>query len=88
MIDYSHVQADRDQLVRERVSAEGREFAMRGALSDLRVTAAAWVSYKAADGWRYGPFKDPVAKTHPCMVPYDKLPPEQRVKDASTSATR
>lgn len=40
-----------------------------------------WLATKAADGWRYGPVKDPEAKTHPCFVPYDQLPPDQRAKD-------
>jgi hypothetical protein len=41
----------------------------------------AWASHKLADGWRFGPVKDPAAKTHPCLVPYAALPVEQRVKD-------
>ena len=42
---------------------------------------ANWLSHKEADGWAYGPKKDPALKQHPCMVPYDQLPAEQRVKD-------
>lgn len=41
----------------------------------------AWVADKEADGWVYGETKDPEKKTHPCMVSYDQLPPEQRAKD-------
>lgn len=41
----------------------------------------AWLADKEADGWVYGPVKDPGKKEHPCMVPYDKLPIEQRIKD-------
>ena len=33
-----------------------------------------WLAQKKADGWVYGKKKDPEAKTHPCMVPYDQLP--------------
>ncbi|MNW54352.1 RyR domain protein [compost metagenome] len=40
-----------------------------------------WMREKAADGWVYGPVKDPEKKEHPCMVPYDQLPLEQRTKD-------
>lgn len=40
-----------------------------------------WVRYKAAQGWQYGPMKDPVKLTHPCMVPYADLPEEERRKD-------
>lgn len=40
-----------------------------------------WLRSKRADGWVYGPVKDTIAKTHPCLVPYDELPFENRVKD-------
>lgn len=40
-----------------------------------------WLAEKAATGWKYGPVKDPEAKEHPCFVPYDELPVEQRAKD-------
>lgn len=29
----------------------------------------------------YGEVKDGEAKTHPCLVPYEQLPPAQRLKD-------
>lgn len=41
-----------------------------------------WTKQKVADGWTYGDVKDPEAKTHPCLVPYDKLPASQQTKDA------
>lgn len=42
---------------------------------------AAWMEHKASEGWVHGDVKDFEKKTHPCMVPYDQLPGEQRVKD-------
>ena len=36
---------------------------------------------KIADGWVYGKIKDAELKTHPCCVPYEQLPVEQRAKD-------
>lgn len=42
----------------------------------------AWMDYRRDEGWVYGAVKDPVAKTHPCMVPYNQLDPYQRSKDA------
>jgi len=41
----------------------------------------AWLAEKEANGWTYGEVKDTLAKTHPCFVPYDELPPEQKAKD-------
>lgn len=40
-----------------------------------------WLAQKRADGWIYGPVKDPERKQHPCFVPYDELPPAQKAKD-------
>lgn len=63
-----------------------RESARRGVSVALAgVTAeeqhAAWARDKVADGWTYGPTKDVATKTHPCLVPYDRLPAAQRRKD-------
>ncbi|MGB0718229.1 MAG: RyR domain-containing protein [Alphaproteobacteria bacterium] len=41
-----------------------------------------WFDQKEKDGWRYGKYKDEQKKTHPCMVAYAALPPEQQLKDA------
>lgn len=41
----------------------------------------AWLEHKRAEGWTYGPLKDPVKKEHPCFVPYADLPAEQKAKD-------
>lgn len=40
-----------------------------------------WLAEKEADGWKYGPVKDPAKKEHPCFVQFDQLPPEQQAKD-------
>jgi hypothetical protein len=41
----------------------------------------AWLEHKRAEGWTYGPIKDPEKKEHPCFVPYADLPQAQKVKD-------
>ena len=40
-----------------------------------------WMAQKVADGWVYGALKDPVAKTHYCIVPFHQLSKEQQAKD-------
>jgi len=40
-----------------------------------------WVAAKQQAGWRRGPQKDDDAKTHPCLVSYAELPPEEQEKD-------
>lgn len=58
---------------------EGVRLALTGATPAHLHTA--WCDAKVRDGWAYGSVKDAEAKTHPCLVPYDDLPDEQRVKD-------
>lgn len=40
-----------------------------------------WMAEKLEAGWRYGPVKNAETKEHPCIVPYEELPVEQRAKD-------
>lgn len=47
----------------------------------------AWLAQKTREGWKYGKVKDIDAKEHPCFMPYDKLPPDQKAKDYIFKAT-
>jgi hypothetical protein len=49
-------------------------------------THDAWVRDKTASGWTYGPVKDADKKTHPCLVSFGELPPEQQAKDVLARA--
>ncbi len=40
-----------------------------------------WLKEKVADGWKWGQVKDADKKEHPCFVPYEGLPAEQKSKD-------
>jgi len=40
-----------------------------------------WLKQKQDEGWKYGPVKNPDTKEHPCFVPYNELPVEQRSKN-------
>lgn len=40
-----------------------------------------WLKQKEGEGWKYGPVKDAEKKEHPCYVPYEQLPTEQKSKD-------
>jgi hypothetical protein len=66
--------------------AEMRESAVEGVRQVRRGCTPrqlheSWVVTKREQGWVYGPEKDPAAKMHPCMVPYDDLPQTQKDKD-------
>lgn len=59
----------------------GVEFHINNPNSPPSASHESWLKEKAADGWKFGPVKDPAKKEHPCFVPYDQLPEEQRAKD-------
>ena len=40
-----------------------------------------WVKNKKKNGWKLGEVKDIDKKTHPDLVPFDKLPKEEQAKD-------
>jgi hypothetical protein len=40
-----------------------------------------WLKQKTEEGWKYGIVKNPETKEHPCFVPYEELPTEQKSKD-------
>ena len=41
----------------------------------------AWMREKVESGWRHGEVKDPEARTHPSLVPFEQLKPEEQAKD-------
>lgn len=44
-----------------------------------------WAQTRIAQGWTYGPERDDAKKKHPCLVPYEQLPEEEKVYDRNTS---
>lgn len=44
-----------------------------------------WAATRIAQGWTYGPQRDDSQKKHPCLVPYEELPDEEKVYDRQTS---
>lgn len=44
-----------------------------------------WAKERIAEGWRYGPTRDDIAKTTPCLVPYGELPEVEKEYDRKTA---
>ena len=44
-----------------------------------------WAALRRSQGWSYGPVRDDAARKHPCLVPYDELPEEEKEFDRNTS---
>jgi hypothetical protein len=80
--DHSQVPWDEAPEWQKASAREGALNIAEGRVGKASDSHASWLEHKLADGWKYGPVKDPEKKEHPCMVPYEELPPEQQVKDA------
>jgi len=48
-------------------------------------THEVWAAGRLADGWRLGPARDDARKEHPCLVPYQDLPEDEKDYDRNTS---
>ena len=44
-----------------------------------------WADTRMKQGWTYGEQRNDELKTHPCLIPYEELPEEEKVYDRNTS---
>jgi len=44
-----------------------------------------WAKARMDEGWTYGGKRDDIHKKHPCLVPYDELPEEEKEYDRNTA---
>lgn len=70
----------------EEASEEDRASSMDGVRTALNGASPeeshdGWMAFKLADGWVYGPVKDPILKQHPLLVAYSELSAADRAKD-------
>lgn len=63
-------------------AVKGVEFRLKNPQASHSAQHESWLEDKRKDGWKYGPVKDAAKKEHPCFIPYDGLPEEQKAKDA------
>ena len=45
-----------------------------------------WSETRIQQGWTYGEQRDDKKKTHPCLVPYEELPEEEKEYDRDIKA--
>ena len=43
-----------------------------------------WAAGRIKDGWTYGPVRNDAEKTHPCLIPYDELPDDEKEYDRAS----
>lgn len=59
-------------------------------LLDLRETIAEnvhenWAATRLHEGWTWGPARNDTLKQHPCLIPYNELPEEEKEYDRQTA---
>lgn len=68
-------------------SIKGVKFVINNPTCTPAQTHDSWIEAKLEDGWVYGKEKDAEVKTHPCLVKYQSLSPQQRAIDKLFQAT-
>jgi len=85
---YCQAIGDKSQTSWEDAPAWQKESAVLGVMFHIEHPDAgpdashnSWMKQKVDTGWVYGEEKNPEAKTHPCIVPFEELLLSQQVKD-------
>ena len=79
--DYSQAPWENSPDWQQSSAIKGVKFCLDNPDAPASANHYSWSAQKIAEGWTYGSVKDPVAKTHPCLVPFDVLPAAQQAKD-------
>lgn len=85
---YNHLLGDtnfpewRDAPEWQKASAiDGVLFHVRHPYAGPEASHENWLRVKRKNGWVWGEVKDEILRTHPCIMPFNQLPPEQQAKD-------
>lgn len=85
---YCASMGDHSQLAWEQAPEWQKESAKKGVMFHVKHPEAtpensheSWLAEKEMQGWSWGPVKRPDQMRHPCMVPYESLPANQKAKD-------
>jgi len=79
--DHSHPTWDMAPVWQKQSAIAGVNIVIKNPDTTPAASHESWYAGKEAAGWKHGPVKAPELKEHPCMVPYEELPEEQRTKD-------
>ena len=50
-----------------------------------RNTHDIWAQQRISEGWKYGAERNDAEKLHPCLVPYEELPENEKEYDRNTA---
>jgi len=88
IVNEDHSNPDWNEITDEKKAnyRNGVKFHLIGPVKDASASHENWMQDKKRNGWTYGLVKNGVKKTHPCMLQFELLPPEQKIKDAIFAA--
>lgn len=79
--DFSHAPWEETTEELRRCTKQGIQFYIDNPNVSRETSHWNWIQQKVKEGWVYGNKKDRLKKTHPCILGYDELPRDQKVKD-------
>ena len=79
--DLSQLSWDNAPQWQKESATAGVKFRLENPKSTPKQLHQNWMKQKLEDGWVYGIVKNEKLKTHPCLVDYKQLTPDQTVKD-------
>jgi len=79
--DHSQTSWDEAPDWQRQSAIKGVHFNIENPTAPASASHDSWLKEKQETGWSYGPLKDADLKQHPCFVPYEQLPEEQKNKD-------
>ena len=79
--DYSQKPWDSAEQWQKDSAINGVQFQLANPDAPASASHDNWMREKTDAGWVYGHTKDPDNKRHPCIIPFDRLPPNQQAKD-------
>ncbi len=79
--DFSQVEWEKAPEWQKDSAKNGVVFQFENPDAPASASHESWAAQKIAEGWGYGPVKDPEKKQHPCLVAFKDLPQEQKAKD-------
>jgi hypothetical protein len=79
--DYSQPIWDKAPMWQKDSAVDGVKFKINNPDASPSSQHDNWLEEKRKEGWKYGPIKDSIKKEHPCFLPYNDLPKEQKAKD-------
>jgi hypothetical protein len=79
--DYTHHPWEASPDWQQESALNGVGFHLENPDASPAASHESWYREKEAAGWTYGAVKNADLKQHPCMVPFEHLPPEQQAKD-------